>query len=85
MRTVLTDLKNSPGRPIIVIDSSPIMVSDDVLALLPQVDCVIMAVAEKVSTITEVETCERHLQSSNYLGMILTKSHEKSEGYYAYY
>ncbi len=84
MKNLLNELKATGGNPIVVVDSSPMLVSDDVLALLPQIDCVILAVAEKITTIPEVETCERHLQASNYLGIILTKSHEKSDGY-SYY
>jgi protein-tyrosine kinase len=82
MKSLIAQLRNDRRKPIIVLDTSPMLVCDDVLALLPQIDCLVLAIAERMSTAKDVEACERMLQSSNYLGLVLTKSHETTESYY---
>jgi hypothetical protein len=73
---LLTSLKSGSGKPIVVLDTPPMLACDDVLALLPTIDCIAMTVAEKVSKADEVTACERHLKSVNYLGLVLTMSKE---------
>jgi protein-tyrosine kinase len=75
-------LRAEPGKPIIVVDMPPVLMTDDVLAFLPQADCCILAVAEGVSTISDVDSSEKLLTGTNYLGCILTKSNERTASYY---
>jgi protein-tyrosine kinase len=82
MAHLFQQITATPQKPIVVVDTSPMLECDDVMALLPRLDCLVLAVAERLSTATDVKACERMLQTSNYLGLILTKSHEKSDGYY---
>jgi hypothetical protein len=62
-------------RPDIVIYDMPAMLTgDEVLAFLPNVDCVALVAAAEDSTIAEIDACERELsQRTNYLGMILNR------------
>jgi protein-tyrosine kinase len=73
---LLAMLKSDRQKPIIIIDTPPMLSCDDVQALLPEVDCITLAIAEKMSKASEVEACEHHLKDVNYLGVILTKSQE---------
>ena len=82
MKTLLTQLKSDRRKPIIIVDTSPMLACDDVLALLPRLDCIVLAVAERQSTAANVSSCERLLQSTNYLGLVLTKSSEQTESNY---
>jgi protein-tyrosine kinase len=82
MSGFLERLCSGPGNPVIVMDTPPMLVCDDVLALLPMIDCVTLSVAEKMSKPQEVFACERHLKAVNYLGLVLTKSHELQEHTY---
>jgi protein-tyrosine kinase len=82
MVCLLQRLRSSRGNPVIIMDTPPMLVCDDVLALLPIIDCVALSVAEKMSRAEEVIACERHLKSVNYLGLVLTKSHELQEHTY---
>ncbi len=75
-------LRAEPGKPIIVVDMPPVLMTDDVLAFLPQADCCILAVAEGISTISDVDSSEKLLTGTNYLGCILTKSNERALTYY---
>jgi protein-tyrosine kinase len=76
MSDLLNKLKSGIGNPIIVIDTPPMLLCDDVLALLPKIDCIALCIAEKMSKADEVIACEQHLKAVNYLGLILTKSQE---------
>ena len=82
MNVLLAQLKSDKRKPIIILDTSPMLACDDVIALLPRIDCIILAIAERMSTASDVTSCERLLQSTNYLGLVLTKSEEKTENYY---
>jgi protein-tyrosine kinase len=73
---LLNWIKNSGQKPIVVMDTPPMLVCDDVLALLPIIDCITLTIAEKMSKAREVLACEHHLKSVNYLGLVLTKSQE---------
>ncbi len=82
MKSLLSEIKSDARKPILIIDTSPMLACDDVLALLPRIDCILLAVAERQSTAADVTSCERLLQSTNYLGLVLTKSSEQTESYY---
>jgi protein-tyrosine kinase len=82
MKGLLNQLKSDARKPILIVDTSPMLACDDVLALLPRLDCILLAVAERQSTAADVLSCERQLQSTNYLGLVLTKSSEQTESYY---
>jgi protein-tyrosine kinase len=82
MKNLLAQIKSDARKPILIVDTSPMLACDDVLALLPRLDCIVLAVAERQSTAADVSSCERLLQSANYLGLVLTKSSEQTESYY---
>jgi protein-tyrosine kinase len=82
MSELLVKLKSANGSPIIVVDTPPMLLCDDVLALIPVIDCITLSIAEKMSKAEEVIACERHLKSVNYLGLVLTKSQELQEHTY---
>jgi protein-tyrosine kinase len=81
IKDLVADLRRLPGRPIIVVDMPPLFVSDDVLAFLPMTDCAILVAAERRSTISDVETSEQLLAEANLIGIVLTKSFDRSESY----
>lgn len=60
------------------------LVSDDVMAFLPHVDCVLMVAAAGKTKPKELREAERLLaDQTNFLGVMLNKSKEKtSQGYY---
>lgn len=61
---------------VVLIDLPPMHVNDDVLAFLPHVDCMLILAAAGVSTIAQIDACERELSSeTNVLGVVLNKCH----------
>lgn len=82
VKGIFDQLKSIPGKTVILVDMPPVLITDDVLAFLPQADCCILAVAEGLSTISDVDSSEKLLTGTNYLGCILTKSSERVTSYY---
>ena len=82
MRTMLQDIRRQFESHIIVLDLPPMLVADDVLALLPQVDCVLLVAAVGSSTVSEIQQCNKHLQSTPLVRLVLTKSREPDGDYY---
>lgn len=73
-------------RPEIVIyDLPPMLVSDDVIGLLPQVDAVLLVVAAGQSTAKDVSACETLLSNTaNFIGVILNKCSDDPRDTYSY-
>jgi hypothetical protein len=46
---------------------------DDVIAILPQVDCILLVAAVGTSTIAQIEECNKHLQSVDVVRLVLNK------------
>ena len=70
-----------------IFDMPPMLVSDDAMAFMGQVDCVLIVAAAETTTINEIDRCERELAAqTNVLGVVLNKCRylERSYGYSQY-
>lgn len=82
MRTTLQDIKaNFPSR-IVIFDLPPALSSDDVIAFLPHVDCTLLVAAVGISTQQEIKECNRLLQSSQVVRLVLNKASESTSRFY---
>lgn len=84
MRDFLQDLKRNYPSHIIILDLPPILSSDDVIAILPQVDSVLLVAAVGHTKASEVEQCNRHLQSSHLVRVVVNKATDTNSNYYYY-
>ncbi len=82
MAAMIQDLKREYHSQIIILDLPPVLTSDDVIAVLPQMDCVLFVAAVGTSTVAQIEECRRHLQSSEVVRIILNKVPVASTNYY---
>lgn len=82
MISLLQDLKASFQS--VILDLPPILSSDDVIALLPQVDCVLLVTAVGVTKASEVEECIRFLPPGRLTRVVLNKVPEAESIYYSY-
>jgi hypothetical protein len=81
---VLKDIADYARSRTIVLDMPPLLISDDVISVLPYVDCVLLVGAVGVSKVAEIEECEKHLQATNLVRFVLNKVPASNENY-AYY
>ena len=58
------------GRTVIF-DMPPLLQGDEVLALLPKIDCVLLVTAAGVSTQQQIVECNKHLQSTEVVRLVL--------------
>lgn len=71
---------------ITVFDMTPMLVSDDTIAFLPNVDCTLLVAAAGVTTTAQIDRCERALaEQTNVLGVVLNKCQFMTpDEYYGY-
>lgn len=70
---------------MVIIDAPPALVSDDVLALLPQVDAVLLIVDGTKTTAEEVRSCERlFADHCPLMGVVLNRAQDLGLGRYRY-
>jgi protein-tyrosine kinase len=84
MRDMLQDLKRAYQNHIVIVDLPPILSSDDVIAILPQIDSVLLVAAVGQTKASEVEECNRHLQSSHLVRLVVNKATDATSTYYYY-
>jgi protein-tyrosine kinase len=70
----LAELDRQFAPDITIFDMTPMLVSDDTIAFLSNVDCVLLVAAAGVTTTAQVDRCERELaEQTNVLGVVLNK------------
>ncbi len=67
-------IKTTAPGGITVFDLPPVVAVDDVIAVLPKIDCVLMVVANGMSTKREIHESQRHLDRANVIGYVLNKA-----------
>jgi protein-tyrosine kinase len=77
-------LKTRQDQAIIIVDLPPLLVSDDVISVLPLADCCVLTVAENLTTTHDIGKCEELLSSTNFLGCVYNKSREANKNQYYY-
>jgi Mrp family chromosome partitioning ATPase len=67
---------------VIIYDLPPMLMSDDVIAFLPHLDCVLLIAAAEKSRLDEVDKCEQELsEQTQVLGVVLNKCRYGGEDY----
>lgn len=84
---VLDALEDRLALNIVVFDTPPMLMTDDMMAFAGSVDCALLVAAAGTTTVKEIDKCERELAGqTNVLGVVLNKcrypEHDHSYGYY---
>jgi len=79
---LIAELREYYDSRIVIFDLPPLLNTDDAIAVLPQIDCVLLVVGEGMSSKTEITECLRHLPAANLLGVVLNKAEVEAKGYY---
>ena len=85
MTAMLEDIKREYHSETIILDLPPILSGDDVIAILPQMDCVLLVAAVGTTTVSQIKECNKHLQSAEVVRIALNKVLETSTDHYYYY
>ena len=82
MSALLAALNAEVPRRVVIYDTPPILLSDDVLTFAPHVDAVALVVSEGVTARGSVERSKELLAEMNLIGVILNRSAERSDSAY---
>lgn len=82
---LISDVRDRYADRIVIFDLPPVLLADDVMTVLPRIDCVLMVVASGLSTDKEVEEAMLRLSKVNVLGVVLNKDDAPAQQPYAYY
>lgn len=82
MTALLKDLRQKFPSYIVIFDLPPMLVSDEVISLLPELDCLLLVAAVGTTTPAEISECNRHLRSSEILRIVVNKVPETGNKYY---
>ena len=84
MTEMLEQIKRDYQSQMVILDLPPLLLSDDVLAILPQLDCVLLVAAIGTSTIAEINESNKHLQSLGIVRLVINKVPPSHSNYYYY-
>ena len=84
MSAVMRDIRQNFKGYTVILDLPPILPSDDVMMILPQIDCVLFVAGVGISTVSEIKECNKHLDSTSVLRVILNKSSDTQATHYYY-
>jgi Mrp family chromosome partitioning ATPase len=82
IRSLIDVLGADDGERVNILDLPPMLPTDDTIAFLPQVDCVLLVVADGSTKKPELEETLRFLKDANLLGVVLNKSNVGLRPYY---
>jgi protein-tyrosine kinase len=79
---MIKELRGRYDSRIVIFDSPPILNSDDAIVLLQQVDCILLVVANGMSTQSEIEETLHHIPTEKLLGVVLNRAEVDLKPYY---
>ena len=85
MSEMLQEIRKLYESSLVILDLPPMLASDDVISLLPQLDCILLVAAVGKSTVAEITECNKHLQAAEVVRLVLNKVPEQASNYYAYH
>ena len=86
MSALLQDIKQNFRNWTVIFDLPPILLGDDVISLLPRIDCIAFVVGAGLTTAEEIKECNKHFDSAEIVRVILNKSEDTiaTDYYYSY-
>lgn len=71
--SLVSELREKYSDRVVIVDLPPVLASDDVLAILPRIDCVLMVVGNGQATRKEIEEAMNRISRFSLLGVVLNK------------
>ena len=84
MRATLQEIKADFKPWTVIVDLPPMLMSDDVISILPQLDCLLFVTAIGSTTIAEIKECDKYLDKTSVVQIVANKSTDKTHQYYFY-
>ena len=76
-RTMLDEIKKNFPAATVIFDLPPVMSGDDVMSIMPYVDCFLLVAAVGSSTVSDIRESNKYLHSAEILRIVLNKAAEQ--------
>lgn len=73
VQRLISEIRERYAERIVIFDLPPLLNADDAMAVLPQIDCALMVIANGMSSQREIEESLRHMPATNLLGTVINK------------
>lgn len=81
MKQFVEEVKNRYASRMVIFDLPPLLATDDALAFIPNVDCVLLVVGNGMCSKSDIEESMRLLDPTKLIGTVLNKSDDEWKGY----
>ena len=85
MSTLLQTIKRDFRSRIVIFDMPPMLVGDDVISILPKMDAALLVAGVGNTSVSDIKECQKHLQRTPVIRVVLNKATESADSYYGYY
>lgn len=85
MAATLQDMRANFKSSIVIFDLPPVLHSDDVISVLPHMDCLLFVTAVGTTTKADIKECNKFLQTTDVVRVVVNKIDEPSRYYYPAY
>jgi protein-tyrosine kinase len=85
MSTLLQTIKRDFRSRIVIFDLPPMLVGDDVISILPRMDAALLVASVGLTSVRDIKECQKHLQRTPVVRVVVNKATETVGSYYGYY
>src|SRR5215471_5688494 len=85
MEAIIQQIKRDFNDCVVIFDLPPVLTGDDVITILPQLDCMLFVAAIGTTTISDIKESNKHLELASVVRFVLNKSSEMPATYYSRY
>lgn len=85
MGALLQSIKRDFRSRIVIFDLPPMLLGDDVISILPRVDTTLLVAGVGSTSVADIKECQKHLQRTPVIRVVVNKATEAVGNYYGYY
>lgn len=84
MTALLQAIKREFRAYTVIFDLPPMLLGDDVISILPRMDATLLVSGIGSTSIADIKECQKHLQRTPVVRVVVNKVSEKVDQYYGY-
>ena len=85
MGGLLQTIKRDFRSRIVIFDLPPMLLGDDVISILPRMDATLLVAGVGSTSLSDIKECQKHLQRSPVVRVVVNKAIETVGSYYGNY
>ena len=85
MGNLLQSIQRDFRSSVVIFDLPPILLGDDVISILPRMDAALLVAGIGSTSVSDIKECQKHLQRTPVVRVVVNKATETAGSYYGYY